>query len=413
VDKGGEVSDALRETEEKTGISFDELTARHKEVRKYVETIEPKKVGMLAKTASVAKEGFGKVAGGVGLSLAGGLLGPFAGLGMAGAGAIGGIYGGIKKLGGRKREERALETQEALLGPGKMPGGMDTSGGRGMPGGTDTSGGRGMPQAQLPESEKLRGQALAQASAPLFYFFDRLAYKASWTAQVLDLLKKRSVSKEGIPTEFGAGIVGGMMAKFLKGAGIVGGIVAIVALGVAANKLTKKLREAHSKITTAMDIFRNFIPGMSLIDPIKGVSNVSEMYSRMGRQVISKAKPVLSRAVGGVRESFSTMVGGKSSEVSISNPVLPTGDKEMLKESLKTKEIERKTIEVREKTNQRTNTVLDKMFDVLRELNKNMLLQTKELKPNERGFFAPDTTDVSYENRNSVLDGLNAGRSRF
>jgi hypothetical protein len=437
ISKESEVAKALKETEEKVGVSFDDLVSKHKEVRKYVEAIEPKKTSLLENVAKTAFGGGAGVAGGVGLSLAHGLLGPFSQLAMTGIGAGGGVFKAIRGLRGAQKERHATRVSEMLLGEGKN-----------------------IPQAVFPRttpqpvnvpanipiqpssvgSGKLRGQALAQAADPIFYFFDKAAYKASWTSKVLDLLKKTS-SIEG---KTGRGFLGGLgMGSIMSFIGPMLAMIAPLVMGFLANKLTSGLRERGSKITKGIDVFRNFVPGLSLMNPLKGPKQTAEAYSDLTKKVTSSISIKLDKMYGGkdevlsgistklksmtdslaplkksLGEGFAGLTGGisnvfpKKVEAGLITKVFPSFDKETIKETIKTKELERQTVEIKEKSSFTLSNLLDKINKELITLNKKIDKQTETLKPSRRSFSVPETSDVHYGNKDVLLDGLNSGRIR-
>lgn len=301
---------SLKDIEKRTGVKYDELTKGWKEVKSFTQKIQPKKFDPLEFMQAVSPEGYdtGKdvLLGGVQAA-----LGPFAEMAYAGSKGAFSVGKAIHSYFAKRKEARLTE---AL-----MPQMEGKSGALASPvtGEKPVATMRGVYEQKKTPTEKLSGKALENASDPIYYFFDKVAYKASWTSSVLKLLKGITDGEKGggLPGSLGAGMIGGMLSRIVPfiGPALLG--VSTVALGVLANKMEALMRQRRPDIAQKMDLFKFAgLPGMNLLNPIQGPKQMAEAYAKLTQDVMGKLGPALGKmfssktlGLGALSEQFTSL----------------------------------------------------------------------------------------------------------
>lgn len=294
---------AIENSEKKTGVAFDELTKDQKFIKAGLKKAKPKGPGLVEQLKGMAPQAF---ATGEDLTkgLAQAVLGPFAGMAQL-AGQTGtGIYKGIREKIIKRKEERlsqglkpvstklspeiageiaALEKSGTPTGKIFKPGGLAPDiGVPSAPGETVGKKAAPAPAAALPPALKtakagaapameMKPKTIKDMAKPMEFFFDKLAYKTKWTADLMKEIKKLTkTTKEGGGKGFLGGMFGGGFMTALKSAFpfLIGTLIpvllggaALAAIGVLADKLIRKAVPAR---------FHKFL---NVVSPIEWVKN--------------------------------------------------------------------------------------------------------------------------------------------
>jgi hypothetical protein len=437
------INAAIKKTESKTGVKFKELVSKYREINSGIQgTVSPETPDLLSSLKEAAPQGYaaGKD---MTLGLANAALGPFAEMAKLGVGTGTSVF---KALQSYVKSRQTAKLTESLIPSMGGEGFGTVSGTGGTPVGLPSSLGRSSTSASR-EGEKLSGKQLENASSPLTYFFDKVAYKTSWTAGVFNMLKKLTDSGGASPVggagafgSFGGTLAGNILSKVLPVAGVAGLGALTVALGVLANKMDKQLHEKNKGASQALDLAKvSALPGMSLINPIQGPKLMGEAYAKLTKDVMGVVNPWIDKNIKQQLSGLSSL----TSQFSVLNKALkPFGERlvslvdlmgrtfdgvvNMIPKSIRDKifpvispdmgrPVVQKGKEVQTnkiiENNQSVvmGTKFDKMAAGLDQVNKALAEQArKQMQPSST--VSPDTSDVHYGQRDTLIDGLGAGR---
>jgi hypothetical protein len=320
--------------QEKTGVSVEELKTASGQLKKAK--------GRIKKERGIVK-GVGKAIGetplfGLGKEMVSGVLGaalgPFAGIGAT----IGKTALGV----GRTIHGKMLERQRAKFVRGVTPMGVEVPKGyiesvrKSMGGGRDIGkyvdvrrgilpaekkgmlpriGKEGMPRivdgAKAIYGRPMGKVSVKNAAEPIFYFFDKLAYKARWTKDVITLLKGRGgIVSAGVRKDSGLSNIltglglGGLLGKAGKigtaalkvgriGAGVTGALVGGYFLGKVIDKyIIQPFGEAWKKSDPIKKI------GMTIGASLSSIGHVAFLERYIGKPIRGALKTGLGKLKG-------------------------------------------------------------------------------------------------------------------
>lgn len=185
-------------------------------------------------------------------------------------------------------------------------------------------------------------------SEGLFYFFDRDAYKAKWTAEVLDVLKKIASKKTenlqksstiiapiaGLAAAAIASIVASQVVAFLKLKDKIGSIAsAAVASGPGA---------ALSMLAGNKDNVKNFSKSAAIAGPMSGSSTIAKVIENRLERMFFKPSAVSESVIKDddtqVSTKLTSVENAKNKSVSIKAQPIISSDRIMLNEMRKISE---------------------------------------------------------------------------
>lgn len=466
-EEGAEVYDPIVKLENKTGKDFFKLVEKHTQISSLTkEEIKPESINLLKhlKTSSPEAYDFGKTGLSAGMQS---LLGPLSPLARMGWGVGKGVYGAVKGLVGRKSKLDNLLTPDGVDE-------MDFDGaGIGVPEGMGV--GRGalqklatpepmvsFPSLASPVSQKLTGQSLANASDPLYYFFDKGAYKASWSAELLSLFKRSSDQSGKVGGKGGSGfgdaLSGGVVANLVRKmwpALLAGGGIALTSflasyMAGEASKRMDVLYDKNPEVAKRVNLFQtvmtNALPVVNIVDSLRNLSDPLHVqkrqagsYQKLGQDIVDKGIPYVSKEFVREQKEMTSQFADLNKNL-LSNATNFSEKLKMLVNTLApllfplsslVSRLAGKTAKALPSFAMNEPAPIDKgpeiapgsirPTDVAGEQFKMFEAMNKQLEDINNGISnqlknlsipvpTPSTGDVSYGNKNSLMDGVVAGR---
>ena len=245
-------SDRIARVAEETGISIEDLNiTRDIAARVGMQTRKAQREGVTSSLRKTMPEMF-RLGGGVARGVGTALVGPFAPLlGPMAAGVFGlgkGLVRGIQ----RRREVGLAEQLRPVAGGISSAFGERISRARGQE--SVVTGALSRATGQEPIIGRRRSQE--DLVRPLMYFFDRKAYRAKWTKELLGKIKNLEGGKGGLGGLFG-GLFGGLAGKLKSLLPIIGALGKIGALGAAITFAAVKLYELADVTKGYFDVRKN------------------------------------------------------------------------------------------------------------------------------------------------------------
>lgn len=332
IEKNEGLRKKFEATEKKTDVSFRELETAHTKIEKAMTTeLKPSETGFLAQMEKTAPKTY-ELGKGLLQGFAQATLGPFAGIGATVLGSGVDIYKTIRErqMEKKRRElstaltpmakemkEPALERVAKKRGVGEpVEGGVYK--GLGTPG---LGGGIGMMAGPEEAAVSTGGRpgrgGVKEPGGPgknisvvegMFQFFNKRAYEARWTADVLEALK----GKKEEPAKGGGGsgfLPAGLATLFGVGAAGLGAVLA----GVLANKLDTFLHKVNPSFAKGSDIAKSLAIGpmgsvMNMVHPIEGPKMMAQAYADMTKSVMARLGAPLDKYEAAVNKLMDSML---------------------------------------------------------------------------------------------------------
>lgn len=317
-------SKILTETEKEVGVTLDQIEKTNSAMNQRLKNLGKMGLGKMA--ASLKKNAPELYQTGIGLrdAVFNATLGPFAGMAKLGIGTASSLYKSYKERKLKKDQMKIMTgldpmmklhpeellrsvEKERMSGFNLREGFRDSDIRGGRTAGTGTRF-EADPTGNIRDAFSSKPTDLKNMAMPLFTFFDKKAYDAKWTKEVIELLRKISKSSLDISKKKGSGGSGGLLGGILGGMGLramIGPVIAtaLAVLGVAsiaalAGLVFSILKPKIGK-TAAATVAAG--PGAGL----------SMMSADLVSSFFEKDKNGKMKGFGGVKE----MVGGKMNAV--------------------------------------------------------------------------------------------------
>lgn len=321
-----EKNEALRKrfeaTEKKTEVSFNELETAHTKIeRAMTEDLKPERKGFLEQLEKTSPKTY-ELGKGLLTGMTEALFGPLTGAGATVFETGGDIYKSIREHQLEKKRKELATTLTPMAKEMRQPELEKVARKRrvGEPLEEATLGGvaktsLGGPVAAMEHAAReeslatevrarvdrrpsgetsVRGSAGSSTEA-LFQFFNKRAYEARWTNDVLDALKKiRKETPTGSVGGFGL-LPSGLLPGLLSALGVAGSAAGAGILGVIANKMDKILHDKNPDFAKKIDLFKfGGLPGMNLVNPIQGPKMMADAYADLTKRVMASLEKPLS-----------------------------------------------------------------------------------------------------------------------
>jgi hypothetical protein len=311
VKDNGLIREKIEQAEKTTGVSFGDLEQTQETIGKGIKQVQRRqKTGVLdtLKAVSPSAFNFGKSAIG---GIVNSALGPFAGMAK-------GVWGAGQEVGNflkARKEERENRNLAKGLTPlsnaysGEEFGAYDSLKRKTKMGprvNEGTFGGQGLGRSTAKESfwdkasnftaglgksggEYQTANSAGNGGTDLFTFFNKTAYRARWTREVLDALKSMSGKGggSGLGSGLGSGVgsfmggalgsvVGAAVKAALLGLGLTGAVTALGAAVIAYNKVLDKLEKINPSLGKIVDAITHITPGLDTArHPLDRIKNMA------------------------------------------------------------------------------------------------------------------------------------------